>query len=99
MRSWAISRSRSAFSLRCMAAYSKQMAGRKGEIGAIERVEMKLVDTLALQAAAEVTGHGGGDHATSLDVVVEAVEHLGQPRRHLGAAETCHPGDALEVRN
>ena len=82
-----------------MAADSQEMAGREGQVGAIERVEMELVDAFALQAAAEVAGHGGGDHAAGLDVVVEALEHLGQPGRHLGAAQAGHPGDALEVRH
>ena len=37
---------------------------------------MELLDAFAVQAAAEVAGHGGGDHAARLDVVVEALEQI-----------------------
>ena len=63
----------------------------KVEVGAVQRVEMELVDAFGLQAAAQVARDGGGDHAACLDVVVEAVEHVGQPGRHLGAAQAGHP--------
>src|SRR6185437_5284835 len=98
MRFCAIERRRSAFSLRVMAADSQQVAQREGQVRAVERVEMELVDALGMQAAAEVAGDRGGDHAACLDVVVEAVEHVGEPRRDLRAAQAGHPLDALEIR-
>src|SRR5438477_10143529 len=99
MRSWAISRSGVALSVRVMAAHSEKMAGGKGEVGAVQRVEVELLDAFALQAAAEVASYRGGDHPAGFDVVVEALEHLGEPGWHLGAAQARHPGDALEVRH
>src|SRR6185312_15016640 len=99
MRSWAIWRRRSAFSVRVMAADSQQVAQREGQVRAIERIEMELVDALGMQAAAEVARDRGGDHAARLDVVVEAGEHVGQPRWHLRAAQPGHLLDTLEVRD
>ena len=51
------------------------------------------------QAPAKVARDCGGDHAARLDVVIEPLEHLGQPGRHLGLAEGGNLGDALEVRH
>src|SRR5690242_12217227 len=99
MRSWAMWRRRSAFSVRVMAADSQQVAQRERQVRAVQRIEMELVDALGIQAAAEIPRDRCGDHAASLDVVVEAVEHVGQPTRHLGAAQAGHLLDALEVRD
>src|SRR5260221_8183479 len=92
MRSSAISRSCSAFSVRDMAADSQEMAGRERQVRAVQGVEVELLHAFALQAAAEIASHGGGDHAAGFDVVVEAPEHLGQPRRHPWAPPARHPG-------
>src|SRR5262245_48111416 len=99
MRSWAISRSRSAFSDRDMAAYSEQVASGERQVRAVQSIEVELLDAFTLQAAAEIAGHGGSDHATCFDIVVEALEHVGEPGGHFGAAEARHLQDALEVRH
>src|SRR6266404_341664 len=75
------------------------MAGGEGEIGAVQRVEMELLDAFALQAAAEIAGDGGGDHAARLEIVVEAVEQFREPWRYFGAAKTGNSRHSLEVRH
>src|SRR6185436_3765123 len=97
MRSWAIWRRRSAFSVRVMAADSQQVAQRERQVRAVQRIEMELVDALGMQAPTEVAGDRGGDHAARLDVVVEPVEHGGEPARNLRPAQAGHLEDALEV--
>src|SRR5476649_778009 len=99
MRSCAMARSWSAFSARVMWAYSQQVTDREREVRAVQRIEVKLLDAFVAQAAAEIARDGGGDHTPCLDVLFQSLEHLGQPRRHLGTAQARHLGDALEVRD
>src|SRR5258708_18131093 len=101
MRSCAMARSWSAFSARVMGLltgpYSQKMADREREVRAVQRIEVKLLDAFVAQAATEVACDGGSDHAPRLDVLLQSLEHLGEPGRHLRAAQARHLGDALEV--
>ncbi len=65
---------------------AQKPAGRIGEIGLVERVEMKLVEAAGAQLLDLVGQHRGGDDAAAFDIVVQAVIGLGQPGGNAGAA-------------
>ena len=64
----------------------ERMADRVGEFGAIQGVEMELLDAVLPQALHLLDRHVRGDHAARVRIVVEAVEARAQPVRNGRAA-------------
>ena len=62
------------------------MADRVDEVGAVHGVEMKVGDAVIDQIEHLLGGDGGGDQLAGGGIVVEAVEAVGEPGRHRGAA-------------
>ena len=55
------------------------VAYRIRQFGAVERIEVKLIDAVLPQALYLLDGHMGGDHAARFRVVVQTVEAMAQP--------------------
>src|SRR5579883_1027371 len=67
-------------------AHAEDVADRVGEVGAVEGIEVELVDSLGVEVAALLGGGGGGDELAGARVVVEPLEEAGEPGRDAGAA-------------
>jgi hypothetical protein len=76
---------------------AKQPAGRDRELGAIEGVEVELLDALGNQAPRLLGGDARGDQSLLLGMVVQAFEQIGEPVRHAGAAAFAEAPDLDEV--
>src|ERR1700689_5692171 len=71
------------------------MADRVGQVGAIQGVEVKLINSLARQRLHLLDRNGRGNHATRIGIVLEPVKAQPQPVRYRGAAAL---GKAQHVR-
>src|SRR6202140_3187949 len=65
---------------------TEQMADRVNEVGAVHSVEVKVGDAVIDQVEHLLGGNRGGDQLAGRGIVVEAVEAVGEPGRHRGAA-------------
>src|SRR4051812_19362659 len=64
----------------------QQMADRVDKIGAVHGVKMKVRDAAIDQVEHLLGRDRSRDQLSGRDVVIEAVESLGEPARHTGAA-------------
>src|SRR5688572_17059031 len=60
--------------------HAERMADGVSEFRAVQRVEMELVDAMALQGVHLLDGHRGGNELARLGVVFQPVETMLQPR-------------------
>ena len=63
---------------------AERVTNGEGQLGAIQRVEMKFIDVLFLEQLHLFYSHAGCDEFARLGIVVEPVETLLQPFRHAG---------------
>src|SRR5579883_3613160 len=70
------------------------MADRVGEIGAVEGVEMELVDAAGVKLATLLGGDRGGDELAGARIAVEPLEEPREPGRDAGAAALRELHDA-----
>ena len=64
----------------------EQMADRVNQIGAVHGVEVEIGDAAVDEIEHLFGGNRGGNELAGGRVVIEAVEAVGQPIRHRGAA-------------
>src|ERR1700722_3658284 len=76
---------------------AEQMADRVDEIGAVHGVEVKISDAMIHQIEHLLGGDRGGDQLAGCGIVVEAVEAVGEPGRHRGAATRRKGFRGLEI--
>src|SRR5580698_1044274 len=76
---------------------AEQVANRVDEIGAVHGVEMKVGDAVIDQIEHLLGGDRSGDQLAGGGVVVEAVEAVGEPGRHRGAAARGKSFCRLEI--
>src|SRR5580700_10688703 len=65
---------------------AEQMADRVDEIGAVHGVEVKVGDTVIDEVEHLLGSDRGGDQLAGCGIVVQAIEAVGEPGRHRGAA-------------
>src|SRR6188768_1558305 len=65
--------------LRCCRSHAERVADGVGELGAVQCVEMELVDSVLLQLVHLLDGDRGRDQLARLGIVVESVEAMLQP--------------------
>ena len=70
-----------------------------GEVGAVQGVEVELVDPALFQTAALVGHHRRSHQLACFRVVIEALEKIGQPVGYLGAAKAGKFPDLCEIRD
>src|ERR1700680_2788354 len=75
----------------------EQVADGVDEIGAVHGVEMKVGDAVIHQVEHLFGGDGGGEQLAGCGIVVEAVEAVGKPGRHRGAAARGKSLRGLEI--
>ena len=63
------------------------MADGQRQLGAVERVEVELLDPGGAQQPAFLGGDGGREQPAQLGIGVRSLEEAGQPVRHRGAAD------------
>src|SRR6185295_12495163 len=80
-------------------AHAEGVADREGKLGAVQRIEMKLVDAMPLQHVHLLDRHGGRDHLAGLGVVLEPVEAMLEPLRDGRAATLGEARDLREARD
>src|ERR1700728_1709381 len=76
---------------------TEQVADRVNEIGAVHGVEVKVRYAVIDQVEHLLGGDGGGDQLAGGGIVVEAVEAVGEPGRHRGAAARGESFRGLEI--
>src|SRR5262245_14449803 len=67
------------------------------EIGAVQRVEVKTVDALVDEAEHLLGGDGGGNEVARLLVVLQFLESVAEPVRHMRARFGGEARDLLEI--
>src|SRR5262245_35501934 len=67
------------------------------EIGAVQRVVVKIVDGLVDEAEYLVGGDGGGNEVARLLVVLQSLESVAEPVRHMRARLGGETRDLLEI--
>ena len=75
----------------------EQMADRVDQIGAVHGVEVEIGDAAVDEIEHLLGGDRGGDELAGGRIVIEAVEALGQPIRHRGAAARRERLGLLEI--
>src|SRR5262245_23188603 len=73
------------------------MTGGVDEIGAVQRVEVKIVDALVDEAEYLLGGDGGGNEVPLLLVVLQSLESVAEPVRHMRARFGGEARDLLEI--
>src|ERR1700690_2460272 len=58
------------------------MTDREGQVGAVQGVEMELMDSLAYQSLDLADRERRGDHAPGVRILLEPLEARAQPVRH-----------------
>ena len=79
--------------------HAERVADRVGELGTVQRIEMKLVDAVTLQRVHLLDGHRGGNQLARLGIFFEAVEAMLQPIRDRRAATLGEARDLREARD
>src|SRR6266702_6473937 len=77
--------------------YAQHMADREHEVRAVHGVEMEGIDAMLGELLHLAGGDGGGHQLAGLGIVVEAVEFVGEPRRHGGAGAGHEVARLLEI--
>src|SRR3546814_3179578 len=81
----------------CSSDLAEAPADRISQVRAIEGIEMEAVDALGAQPLALFDGDRAGDELACAGVGVEAVEQLGHPAGHAGAAAGAELAELGEV--
>src|SRR3989304_5201619 len=76
---------------------TQKMAERKPQIGAVQRIEMKVGDAMIDQFEHLLGRYTGGDELSRPHVVIEARESLGEPPRHRGVGLFRETSGLLEI--
>src|SRR6187455_912337 len=76
-------------------AHTERVADRVGELGAIERVEVELLDPVPLQCMHLLDGHRGGNQLARLGILFQPVEAVFQP---VGNRCATALGEACDLR-
>src|SRR5690349_6477568 len=79
--------------------HAERMADRVSQLRAVQRVEMELLDAVALQRVDLLDGDGRRNQLARLGVVLEAVEAMLQPVGDRGAAALGEFRDLREARD
>src|SRR6187399_1619960 len=79
--------------------HAERVTDGVGQLGAVQRVEVELLDAVTLQRVHLLDGHRGGDQLARVGVVLEAIEAMLQPLGDRGAATLGKPGDLREARD
>src|SRR4029450_9120666 len=67
------------------------------EIGAVQRVEVKIVDALVDEAEHLLGGDGSGNEVARLLVVLQSLESVAEPVRHVRARFGGEARDLFEI--
>src|SRR4051812_33112876 len=78
-------------------AHAERVTDGVGELRAVQRVEMKLIDAVSLQRVHLFDGHGGRNQLARLGIVLESIEAMLQPLGNGRAAARREPGDLRET--
>src|SRR5688572_30017998 len=79
--------------------HAQRVADRVGQLRTIQRIEMELLDAVALQGVHLLDGHRRGDQLARFGIVLEPVEAVLQPVRDRGAAALGELRDLRETRD
>src|SRR6266446_5476226 len=77
---------------------AENVADRKGELGLVQSVEMKLIEAFGAKLAHLLNQYGGGDELAAFQIFFQSIVKRRQPIGDARAATTCHAGNALEIR-
>src|SRR5688572_17989405 len=77
--------------------YPERVADCKGQLRAVQRVEMELLDAVTLQHVDLLDGHRGRDQLARLGVVLQAIEAMFEPLRNARPATLRKSRDLREA--
>src|SRR3546814_3990361 len=71
-----------------LSAHAQQVTDGKGQLGAVQRIEVEMTNPARIKAAAEFGGDGRGDQLPRGGMIVQPLEQPVHPRRDDGAARS-----------
>src|SRR3546814_1238635 len=75
------------------------MADGKGQLGAVQRVEVKMANAFGIEAAAQLGRDRGRDKLAGGGVIVQSLEQPVHPCRNGGAAHRRHLAGLRDIRS